>query len=447
MYFGNHCLKRCNSIVQFKFPGLKKKTLIAGFALFSMLFGAGNLILPPYIGNNAGDSWGMVTLGFLLSAVAIPVLAVIAHAKLQGTMYDFGKKVSPLFSSVYCIIIYLIAITLPSPRTAAVTHEMAIQPFFESNSLLTSTVYFFLVMLFALNRSKVISILGRYLTPIIVLILAVIIFIAFNYDVTPVLERSMEAPFKSGMLEGYQTYDAVGGIVGGAILIISLRLIGENDYHENRKTIIGAAMISGIGLTVIYTGLIIAGAFTSGAFPMDVGRTALLSGLSKLTLGNAGNVFLSILVGLACFTTAVGITTGVSDYFKGIFNQSNKVYVLSVVISCVLGVVIGQFDVHYIIVVAIPVLMSIYPLTIIMILLNVFPDKWVSSGTFRWVAGITFLFSMPDFVSSLGMVESMEQIRQYLPFGEMSLGWLVPAVVTLIIGILITQPWRISSNE
>jgi LIVCS family branched-chain amino acid:cation transporter len=410
-----------------------KKTIIAGLALFSMFFGAGNLILPPYIGNNAGDSWGIVTIGFLLSAVVIPILAVMAHGKLQGTMYDIGKKVSPLFSSVYCLIIYLIAVCLPSPRTAAVTHEMAIQPFFESSPIVTSMIYFILVMIFALNRSKIISILGRYLTPIIVLILLAIIVISFGGDFAPMVGKSMEAPFKSGMLEGYQTYDAIGGIVVGAVLIISLKIVGETDYDENRKIINGAGIISGIGLATIYTGLIIAGALTNGEFAADAGRTALLSGLSKLTLGNAGNLLLSVLVALACFTTAVGIVTGVADYFKGILGQSDRVYAWTVIISCILGIAIGQFDVHYIIVVAIPVLMFIYPLTIIMILLNVIPDRWVTPWIFKLVAGVTFIFSIPDFLASIGMADSMAPVKSLLPLGESSLGWFIPALATLII--------------
>lgn len=409
-----------------------KKTIIAGFALFSMFFGAGNLILPPYIGNNAGDSWGLVTVGFLLSAVVIPILAVMAHGKLQGTMYDIGKKISPLFSSIYCLIIYLIAVCLPSPRTAAVTHEMAIHPFFDSSPILTSMIYFILVMIFALNRSKVISILGRYLTPIIVLILLAIIIISFGGAFAPMADRTMVAPFKSGMLEGYQTYDAIGGIVVGAVLIISLKLIGETDYHENRKIINGAAIISGVGLATIYTGLIIAGAMTNGEFAADIGRTALLSGLSKLTLGNGGNVFLSVLVALACFTTAVGIVTGVADYFKGVFGQSKRVYVGTVIISSILGVAIGQFDVHYIIVVAIPVLMFVYPLTIIMILLNILPDRWITPLVFKLVAGITFIFSIPDFLDSIGMNESMGPIKSAIPLGESSLGWFIPALITLV---------------
>ena len=154
-----------------------KEIYITGFALFSMFFGAGNLILPPFLGKNAGDLWSWVTIGFFITAVFIPILGILAHAKLQGTMYDFGKKVSPLFSTVYCFIVYAISIALPAPRTASVTHEMAIAPYFNVNSLVTSAIYFALVFLFAMNRTKVLSLLGRFLTPLIFLILVAIIFI------------------------------------------------------------------------------------------------------------------------------------------------------------------------------------------------------------------------------------------------------------------------------
>ena len=149
-----------------------KETFVFGFAIFAAFFGAGNLILPPFLGMNSGPDWWLVALGFIASATVIPLLALLAHARLQGTMMDFGKKVSPLFSLIFCLCVYIIAITLPSPRTAAVTHEMAITPYFEGSSLLTSSIYFALVFLFVVNRSRVLQILGKYLTPLITIALA-----------------------------------------------------------------------------------------------------------------------------------------------------------------------------------------------------------------------------------------------------------------------------------
>ena len=160
-----------------------KETFVAAFALFSLFFGAGNLILPPLLGFKSGDLWWLVALGFCLSAVLIPIFGILAHAKLQGTIFDFGKKVSPTFSLVYSFLIYAISVSLPSPRTAAVTHEIAIEPFFGSSSWLTSIVYFALVFLFVINRSKILNIIGKLLTPAIIIILLLIIGITlFSYD-------------------------------------------------------------------------------------------------------------------------------------------------------------------------------------------------------------------------------------------------------------------------
>jgi LIVCS family branched-chain amino acid:cation transporter len=119
-----------------------KETFVFGFAIFAAFFGAGNLILPPLLGFNSGPDWWLVTLGFITSATIIPLLALFGHAKLQGTMLDFGNKVSPLFSLIFCLCVYVIAITLPCPRTAAVTHEMAIEPFFGTSSILTTGICF-----------------------------------------------------------------------------------------------------------------------------------------------------------------------------------------------------------------------------------------------------------------------------------------------------------------
>ena len=121
---------------------------ITGFALFALFFGAGNLILPPFLGVNSGNQWWLVFFGFIITAVFIPILGILAHAKVQGTMYDLGKKVAPWFSSLYCVVMYLIAVTIPAPRTASVAHEMAIQPFFGTSPLLTSSLYFMLIFIF-----------------------------------------------------------------------------------------------------------------------------------------------------------------------------------------------------------------------------------------------------------------------------------------------------------
>ncbi|WP_188597817.1 branched-chain amino acid transport system II carrier protein [Polaribacter pacificus] len=413
--------------------GKHKEALILGFALFSMFFGAGNLILPPYLGVKAGNTWFWVTLGFFVTAVVIPILGIFAHARLQGTMYDFGKKVSPVFSYVYCLVVYSISIALPAPRTASVTHEMAIQPFFGTSSLLTSSIYFFLVCLFAINRSKVLQFLGKFLTPLIIIILCSVICIGLFSPANEMAATSLASPFIDGLLEGYQTFDAIGAIVVGGVLVISMNFKRNASFQSKKSLIRKAGFIAGFGLLTIYAGLIYNGALFGSSFEASATRTEILSGLSLQTLGSIGNTFLSVLVGLACFTTAVGIVTGTSDYIKGLFNQSQSAYVITAVVSSILGVVIGQFDVHYIIDVALPALMFIYPITIVLILLNVLPEKLASPMVFKIVVGVTFLCSIPDFLKFIIPTEQLTGVQKLLPFSEQSLGWVLPAAIAFIL--------------
>ena len=154
-----------------------REKFVFGFAIFASFFGAGNLILPPMLGYKAGEDWWLVGMGFLLSATVFPMLALLGYARLQGTMIDFGRKVSSKFAMVFSVGIYLMIPILPCPRTAAVSHEIAIKPYFGTSAILTSFVYFTLVFLFVINRGKVIEFLGKFLTPVIGIILLAIIIL------------------------------------------------------------------------------------------------------------------------------------------------------------------------------------------------------------------------------------------------------------------------------
>ncbi|MGB6151038.1 MAG: branched-chain amino acid transport system II carrier protein [Pricia sp.] len=411
-----------------------KETLVTAFALFSLFFGAGNLILPPLLGFRSGGLWWLVALGFCVSAVLIPILGILAHAKLQGTIYDFGKKVSPRFSLVYSFLVYAVSISLPSPRTASVTHEMAVQPFFGSSPIITSTVYFILVFIFVINRSKILNILGKLLTPAIILILIMIIGTALFSQEFVFGDTVFASPFSDGILEGYQTFDAIGAVVVGGVIIISINLKKKDaPYSEKRTLIRNAGWLAGLGLLLIYAGLIVTGAILNNSFEADISRTALLNGISTKTLGTTGNLFLSILVSLACFTTAVGIVTGTADFIKERFNGSKPAYLITAIFGCMLGIAMGQFDVGYIIAVALPALMFIYPITIVLILLNVVPKRYASTIVFRAVVVATVLFSIPDFLGSIGLGDVLISVQHYIPLSRFRLGWVLPGAVVFIL--------------
>lgn len=416
-----------------------KEILVTSFALFSLFFGAGNLLLPPLLGYNAGDNWIWVTLGFMITAVIIPILGILAHAKLQGTLYDLGKKVSPTFSLLYCIIIYIISITIPSPRTASATHEIAIHPFFGTSPLITSCIYFTLVLIFVLNRSKVLNLLGKYLTPLMVIILVLVIGIGLFSSEMVMNPSIFKTPIVNGILEGYQTFDAIGAVVVGGVIIISLNLKGYTSFTDKKELIKKAGFIAGSGLFVIYAGLISVGAFygseilVDGTLSSDMQRANLLRGISIATLGNIGNVFLSTLIALACFTTAIGIITGTADYFKGFFKNSHKAYIITAVIGCLIGILVGQLNFHSIIIIALPILMFIYPITIVLILLNIAPKNLATSIVFKVVVLVTFIFSIPDFLEFIINKEYLIPIKNIIPLANQHLGWVLPAILSFII--------------
>lgn len=415
----------------------KKEALLTGFALFALFFGAGNLILPPILGFFAGHQWYLVAFGFVLSAVGLPLLGILAHARLQGSVLKFGEKVSPVFSLLFSVVIYLISISIPAPRTASVTHEIAIQPFFDVNPFVTSVVYFLLVFLFVIRRSQVINNIGKYLTPTILILLIAIIVKGVFSTFDPMLAPVTDLPVLTGFFEGYQTFDAIAALVVGGVIIVSIKLKGYAKPSEIQKIVTAAALLAGCGLALVYGGLIYNGATVNAEFPRDITRTQLLSGISFLSLGSFASIALALLVTLACFTTAVGIVTGTADFLSQVLKRRG-VYPVTVTIACLLGIGMGALSVNKIIEIALPVLMIIYPLTIVLIVLNVLPKNYRSSLTMRVVVAVSILFSLPDALKYFFQEGVTEGILKWIPFSSYNLGWVLPAVLSFA-GVLVFQ--------
>ena len=443
-----------------------RQKLLAAFALFSLFFGAGNLILPPYLGVQAGADWPVVALGFVISAVLIPILGIFAHAKLQGTIYDFGAPLGKVFSLVYAALIYGIALALPAPRTASVTHEMAIMPFTESPYWLSSLVYFSLVLLAALNRSKLLDLFGKITTPVILVVLLLLIGLAVATPAVPLAAASMNKPFANSLLEGYQTFDAIAAVVIGGVLLVSIKnmqakgkvspvntykdIHAENaayadlahsataTYAPPKSTLRFAAVFSATALAAIYVGLIYAGAQSQGVFGPEDTRSHILQGVAQSYLGPSAPWGLGILVALACFTTATGIVTGTADFVAAYFegpkyapHTARKVFIAVAIAGAVLGVLMGQFPVAYIIAIAVPALVFIYPTTIILMVLHVLPASWATPRAFQASIAVCFVANTPAFLDSIGY-PALQEATAFMPLTSQGLAWVIPVVCTLL---------------
>ena len=464
-----------------------RNKLLAAFALFSLFFGAGNLILPPFLGVQAGEDWSLVALGFVISAVLIPILGIFAHAKLQGTIYDFGAPLGKGFSLVYAALIYGIALALPAPRTASVTHEMAVMPYVDSPYWLTSLLYFTFVFVVAMNRSKILDFFGKITTPLILLVLTALIVSALWAPEAALLPSSLPNPFGAALLEGYQTFDAIAAVVIGGVLIVSIHksrstaasnpavsiasstattpvatptstasaaqtpahsaqasvhaAANENTLEgpqQMKKTLRFAAVFSATALALIYVGLIYAGAQSQGAFTPESSRTDILQGVAQMFLGGPGVWALSVLVSLACFTTAVGVVTGTADYVASFFPAipARKVYVATAALGSVLGVLMGQLPVVHIIAIAVPALVFIYPFTIILMALHVLPAAWARPHAFKAAIVVCALANTPAFLDSLGY-SGLQAATTFMPLSGQGLAWVLPVLGTVFVCKLI----------
>ena len=310
---------------------------------------------------------------------------------------------------------------------------MGIAPVLDIPSWLFACLYFGLVYLCVWHRSRILDWLGKILTPALLLLLFLLIgSVVFQWE-WPADNAFQPGAFTTGLLEGYQTFDAIGAVVVGGVIIISVNLKYPAQSMEDKRKLIGrAGIFAGLGLLSIYVGLILSGAKATPFFSSEITRADLLIGLTRKSLGLTAQWVLSLMVSLACFTTAVGIVTGTSDFIKEQFGNSQLAYRVTALIACIIGVLVGQWEVGYIIAVAVPALMLVYPITIVLILLNVLPQKWTDRRVFRMVVLTTMLFSLPDFTASIGY-PFPDEILSRIPLQPESMGWLLPALLAFLL--------------
>jgi len=412
-----------------------KSIIVTSGAMFALIFGAGNLILPPQLGARFPDSWPLTALGFTVTAIVFPVLGFVAHARNQQGISGLARPMGKTFSWLFPLLIYLIAITLPSPRTASVTYEVGIRPLLQIDSGLFSLLYFAGVFLVGWFRGSVLQLMGKFLNPL--LLFTIVALIGASFFLPAVSGTDLTGPpFVYGLVEGYQTYDALASMVIGGVVLVSFRVTRPGiDRASLERIVLYSGLIAGTGLLLVYWGLIFGGSHFPAA-EMELPRTELLRLLSARSLGGPSVYLLSALVGLACFSTACGVSIGAADFTAELVGRYKGLYYrVSLGLIAVLGWLIGMWEADTIVNWGYPILLLVYPATVVLIVLSLFPADRIPRLWFRLTLWICVAFSVPDVLVYLNPSLGAEAWLRAIPGSEFQLGWVLPSILVLIAGI------------
>jgi len=429
----------------------KKTTdvVVVGVALFAMFFGAGNLIFPPFMGLLAGTTWSLSLLGFLITGIGMPLLGIMAAARAGGTVEHLGSRVNPLFGRIMSIVVILaIGPLLAIPRTCAVAFELGIRPAFDTGvqpnielmyRAVFSLIFFGITLAFALNRSTVVDKIGKYLTPFLFVTLAFIILKGVFAPVGEIIDTGLARPFGRGFNEGYQTMDTLASIVFAQIVIAALVFKGYTHVGDQVKMTSFAGLIAATGLGLVYGGLMYLGATAGSEYAQDVERTDLLIGITQSLLGGGGKVALGVAVGLACLTTSIGLTATVGDYFSTL-SKGKIGYTAICIFTVVFSGVFATVGVTTIVTVAVPLLVTTYPVAICLIILTLIGRPVAHRAVYAGAVIGALSTSVFEALTAANMpVAAVNTAITHIPLAEAGFAWIVPGVLGGLIGLALAK--------
>lgn len=422
---------------------MKKKlldTIIIGFALFAIFFGAGNLIFPPYLGVTAGENWGIATLAFLISDPLLSIIAVMVVAALGGSALNVGRRVHPLFASALAAIcVLLIGPIFAVPRTGASTHEIFVQSYFPSApQWITSLVFFGIVLWITYKENSVMDAIGKYLTPILLLILFMIFVGAVLQPNASFAATDRTGLFAQGFKEGYQTMDVLGAPLLAGVVMKDITRRGYLNKKDQFRMMFGVGIVAFILLALVYSTLAYSGASMSTVIDSTAQRAAMLTTIVKNLLGSWGQLAMGLAVCFACLTTAIGLTTTCGQYFEEV-SKGKISYKKTILVTVAVEFIISLVGVDSLINLAVPVLTFIFPIMIALILFSAFdqyiPYDWtylgavVGAGIVGLVQGINTLSQL---LGGKLLGDAVKLIGTF-PLATYGLEWIVPTFVGALI--------------
>lgn len=416
-----------------------KHSLVIGFALFAMFFGAGNLIFPPFLGKAAGSAFFASIIGFLITGVGLPLTGIIACAKINGTYNKMANRVGRKFAIITSVaLILVIGPLFAIPRTAATTFELGVHPLFASvPQSIVVILYFAITLAFVLKPSSIIDNVGKILTPALLLMLAIIIFKGIIDPIGPIVNTSYKNGFSKALIEGYQTMDVMASVVFAGIIISSVKAKGYKNATDIMKMTIKSALVAVTGLAFVYGGLMYIGTQTSTLFPANIARTSLVTQLVKLDLGSIGSVILSLCVSLACLTTAIGLLASGAQFFSKL-SKNILPYKATAIILTVVSGLLATNNVDSIVALAGPVLQILYPIVIVLIIITLLGDKVKSNMVVAITIYTTLIISILDtingiFANSIGFIK-------FIPLASAGFSWIIPTLIAFVLSSILVKP-------
>ena len=426
--------------------------MFIGSMLFGMFFGAGNLIFPIHLGQEAGRNVFIAIIGFILTATGLPFLGVLGIG-LAGkeNMFSLVKLVSKIWAYFFTILVYLtIGPFFAIPRTATVSYEIGIAPMIPKSynqlGLFIFTLIFFLIALYiSLNPGKLLVWIGKILNPLFLILIGILIIRAIllpmgNISAITPQESYQNMAFFKGLTDGYNTMDAIASLAFGIIVVNTIKDFKVTKTKDIVFCIVKVGAICSLLMIIIYLGLSIIGAMSVGKFEISENGGIALAQIAKYYLGDFGNIILAILITVACIKTAIGLICSISDIFKEMFPTSFS-YKTYAIIFTVMSTVIANVGLTNIIKYSIPVLFFLYPIIIVTIFLSLF-TKQFRDNRIVWRAGVftACIFSIGDLLNALPewirdslIVSNVLDLYKKLPLFEIGMSWIIPEIIVLIV--------------
>ena len=423
--------------------------------LFGLFFGAGNLIFPLHLGQLAGANWFPAMLGFLVTAVALPLLGVLAIAATHAEgVYDIGRPLGRFFALAFMVLIHAtIGPMFGTPRTATVSFTTGVLPMLpkewaQVGLLVFSALFFAAAFFLSYKERKITTAVGKILNPVFLVLLFFVFFIGFSHPMGNPATQTVTAAYKNasfmnGFLQGYNTMDALAALAFGVTVVTAVRGLGSKNDDDVAKSTAKAGVMATSWIGLIYVALILLGSMSLAHFKLSPEGGTAFNQVVTYYFGAAGHAVLATLLTLTCLTTAVGLVAAFAQDFHRHFPKVS--YRVWLALTSFLSFLTANFGLEQIIAWSVPMLMFLYPFSMVLILLSVFGKAFHHDPlVYRFVVGFTavpavldMFAAFPAFVSqsALGLALHSFQLH-FLPFAGMGLGWLVPAGVGLAVGLV-----------